>query len=200
MMDGPTVDPQGTAAIAQWARRKGVSHNVRPDQAWFRKWEPYDTMVSPTCFLNACSWPVSRAVVTLAEPWTEEGDEEPMDRTLVAFVSHPELTRRASMRSGEHFITRVTFLEDPPAPQVKIGDPVWDEHVVTRAASTEEAARAFHPELRQLLAGWGFSGHLELRPGGLVLHYGGLKPVPDHLSQLSHIASQVLAAALRYPR
>lgn len=195
-MEGPSQDPRGTAAIAQWARRKRVSHQVRPDQSWFRRWEPFDTMISPSCYLNACSWPAPPGNVTLAEPWTEEGDDEPMGRTLVAFVSHPKLQHRASMRSGEHFITRVTFLEAPPLPEVELGDPLWDEHVSTRAASVADGAAAFRPELRQLLAGWGFRGHLEIRPGGMVLHYAGLKPIPEHLSQLGRIVSQVLAAAL----
>jgi len=199
MTDGPTADPQGTTAISQWARRKRVSHQVRPEQGWFRKWEPFDTMISPTCFLNACSWPAPPGNVTLAEPWTEEGDDEPMDRTIVAFVSHPGLGWRASMHSGEHFITRVAFIENPPEPQVKLSDPVWDEHVVTRAASAADAAAAFHPALRQLLAGWGFQGHLELRRGGLVVHYAGLKPIPEHLSRMSRIAPQLVSTALRYP-
>ncbi|MBW2523128.1 MAG: hypothetical protein JRI23_03090 [Deltaproteobacteria bacterium] len=197
-MVGPTVDPQGTGPIAQWARRKRVAHQVRPEQGWFRKWEPFDTMISPTCFLNALSWPAPPGNVTLAEPWTEEGDEEPMDRTIIAFVSHPGLRLRASMHAGEHFITRVTFLEDPPLPEVQLGDPLWDQHVVTRGASVEEAAAAFHPALRQLLAGWGFQGHLELRPCGLVLHYAGLKPTPEHLSRMSRIVPEVVTAALRY--
>lgn len=197
---GPTADPQGSPQLAHWARKRRVSHQVRPEQPWFRRWEPYDTMVAPVCYLNACSWPAPPGTITLAEPWTEEAEDDPMERTVWAFVSHPGLRFRASMRVGEDFFTRVAFLEDPPPPQVKLGDPVWDEHVVTRAASAEEAARAFHPELRKLLAEWGFHGHLELRNGGAVIHYAGLKPLPEHYDRMSRIAPQIVTTALRYPR
>jgi hypothetical protein len=194
---GPTIDPQGSDEIARWARAQRTSHFVRPEQSWFRNWEPYDTMISPSCYLNACSWPLRSALFTLAEPWTEEGDEEPMERAVLAFVTHPRLRWRAAARAGEHFLTRVAFLESPPPPEVKLGDPQWDEHVMTRAFSADEAARALRPALRQLLAGWGFLGHLELRPGGLVVHYAGYWPSAESYAKLSNVAAQILAAALR---
>jgi hypothetical protein len=115
----------------------------------------------------------------IVEPWYATDDGEPLERALLGFAMHPGITRRAAMRVGEHFMTRVAFLESPSPPQVRIGDALWDEHVTTFAASAEVAAAAFHPRLRKLLAGWGFQGHLELRArGGLVVHWAGLRPIP----------------------
>ena len=99
------------------------------------------------------------------------------------------------MRVGEHFVTRVAFLTDPPLPEVDIGDPVWDQHVVTRAGSAQEAHYAFPPRLRALLQTWGFQGHIEMRPGGAVVHYAGLKPVPAHYEQLTQVIPQLITAA-----
>ena len=153
-------------------------------------------MVPFAYYFNSCSWPANPGSIALVEPWTEEDDFEPMDRTILGFVKHPGLRCRAAMRVGEHFITRVAFLENPPAPIVKIGDMVWDEHVVTRAASDNEASKAFTPSLRRLLQTWGFRGHLEMRPGGLVVHSAGYKPIAEHYQQLSVSIRQIVTAAL----
>jgi hypothetical protein len=102
---------------------------------------------------------------------------------------------------GEHFLTRVAFLENPPPPKVTIGDELWDSHVATFAASAETAALAFHPRLRKLLAGWGFEGHLELRArGGLVVHYAGLRPTPAHYDRMLSILRDLVNAAIEAPR
>jgi hypothetical protein len=146
--------------------------------------------------VNACSWAAHPGSATIVEPWTEDGLFEPMDRTLFAFVRHPNLRYGASMRVGEHFITRVAFLTDPPPPEVKLGDPVWDEHVVTRAASVEQAQRAFTPSLRQLLRNWGFRGHLELRPGGLIMHCADLKPTAQGYDAMMQRVKPVVDAAM----
>ena len=98
------------------------------------------------------------------------------------------------MRSGEHFVTRVAYIESRPPPQVKIGDTVWDEHVTTFAISEAKAASAFPPRLRSLLASWGFQGHLEIRPGGLALYVAGLRPITEHYSRLFGITRDVLHA------
>ena len=66
-MIGPSVDPPGSQAIAHWAMARGVTHQVRPDQSWFRTWEPYDTMVSPCWYLNSCSWAAHPGNVCLTE-------------------------------------------------------------------------------------------------------------------------------------
>ena len=91
----------------------------------------------------------------------------------------------------------VTFLTDAPPPIVKLGDPVWDEHVVTRAKSPDEARAAFPGPLRQLLQTSGFRGHLEVRPGGLILHCADLKPLPQHYADLGQRLLRVVDAALR---
>lgn len=168
-----------------------------PNQEWFRAWEPFDTMVSAEAYLNSISWPLAPAQITIAEPWLAALDSEPLDRTLLAFVSHPGLYRRAAARGGEHFNTRVAFIETPPPPTVRIGDPKWDEHVLTFAASAAEAAAAFPKGARELLASWGFSGHIEVRPGGLVLHFAGTRPAPDHLSRLAKAIPPLVAELVK---
>jgi hypothetical protein len=188
--------PNGTDLIARWATSRGVNHEPRPNQAWFRFWEPFDTMVSAAHYFNAITWQAVPGSVTIAEPWTEDSDLEPMDRTIVAFINHPGLRFTASMRSGEHFITRVSFLAKPPPPKVTLGDPVWDDHVATFAQSREEGLSAFSRPLRSLVKTWAFSGHLELRPGVAIIHYAGLKPVPKHYEQLMGMVPQIITAAL----
>ena len=54
----------------------------------------------------------------------------------------------------------------------------------TLAASPAEAARALPPGARQLLLEWRFHGHLEVRPGGLVVHFAHLRPAVAHLDRL----------------
>jgi len=178
--------PPGSALIAQWAASRGLSWDPQPDEVWFRQWEPYDTIAPPSRYWNSCLWQTSPGHAVIVEPWYATDEGEPIERALLGYAVHPGITRRAAMRVGEHFLTRVAFLESPPPPQVTIGDPVWDEHVTTFAASAEVAAAAFHPRLRKLLAGWGFQGHLELRArGGLVVHYAGLRPIPADWSSRS---------------
>lgn len=155
-------------------------------------------MVSPAAYYNACSWPAPPGSVTLVEPYSEDEDTgiEPIDRTVIGLASHPGLRYLASMRVGEHFITRTTILTDPPPPLVELGDPVWDQNVVTRAHSAADARYAFTTALRGLLRNWGFAGHIELRPGGAVIHYAGLSPTPDGYERLSRALPQIVTAAL----
>jgi hypothetical protein len=136
--------------------------------------------------------------VVVVEPWYASEDVEPLDRTVIAFAVHPALRRRAAMRAGEHFLTRVAYIESAPPPTVKIGDRVWDGNVVTLAASPSEAEAAFHRGVRKLLAGWGFQGHLEIRPGGLVVHYAGLQPVPEGYDRLLRIARDIVRKAVAH--
>lgn len=98
------------------------------------------------------------------------------------------------MRVGEHFLTRVAFIESSPPPKVAIGEKLWDQHVTTFAASGSEAARAFPPRLRNLLASWGFQGHLEVRPGGLTVYMTGLRPVVEHYQRMFGITREILHA------
>jgi hypothetical protein len=163
-----------------------------PNESWFRAWEPYDTMVSAETYYNAASWSVPPGSATIAEPWLAPLDGEPLDRTVLLFVSHPAFVRRAAARGGEHFNTRVSYIENPPMPTVKIGDPVWDAHIVTMAASASEAAAAFPPGARRLLESWKFAGHLEVRPGGLVVHFAGTRPEPEHLERLVRTVGPLL--------
>jgi hypothetical protein len=134
--------------------------------------------------------------IVLVEPWYAFDDMPPLDRTLIAFASHPSLGPRASIRGGEHFLTRVAYIESPPPPQVEIGDPAWDANLTTFAASRAIAAAAFHARLRKLLVGWKFQGHLEVRPGGLVLHFAGLRPIQEDYDRLLRITQQVVEKAV----
>jgi hypothetical protein len=192
--------PPGSERIAAWAPRRGLAYNARPEENWFRRWEPYDTLAPPASYYNACTQKLSPGHIVLVEPWYAEDDGEPLGRALFAFASHPGLMRRAAMRAGEHFPARVAFIESPPPPTVKVGDKLWDTNVTTFAASSLEASTAFHPRLRKLLAERGFQGHLELRAGGAVIHCAGLLPVPEHCDRMLVIARDIVTAALDYPR
>ena len=176
--------PPGSQAVVEWARRRGFRVEPRPDPAWFSAWEPFDTMLSASIYYNAVTWSMAQGQGTLAEPWLAPPDGEPLDRTVLAFVTHPGFSRRVAVRGGEHFNTRVAFLDNPPPPRVELGDPDWDARWVTLASSASEARAALGPRARELLTGWQFSGHLELRPGGLIVHFAGTIPRPDHLDRL----------------
>jgi hypothetical protein len=190
------LPPPGSDPIAAWAARRGLAFTPRPEEAWFRSWEPYDTLAPPSAYLGACTWVAPPGHAVIAEPWYAADGDDPLERTLLGFAVHPALRRRASMRVGEHFLTRVAFIESPPPPRVTLGDALWDAHVTTFARSPEEAAAAFHPRLRRLLAARGFSGHLELRRGGLVVHCAGLRPVPEHYDRLLGIVRELVNAAM----
>jgi len=182
--------PPGSDAIAMYARSRGLLYEGRPDERWFRHWEPHDTMVAPELWLNACterSW----ATFVVAEPWTANEGLQPIERAVVGFAQLAGPLRRAAIRVGEPFLTKVAYLEAPPPPTVTIGDRVWDENVTTLAASPTEALNAFPPRLRELLRGRGFKGHLEVRPGGFVVHHEGLQPRPDGYEMTLRIAHDI---------
>jgi hypothetical protein len=185
--------PTGSTAIATWARARGLLYEAVPAEAYFRAWEPHDTMISPERWFNACTQHVEGGHVVVAEPWTAGDGMEPVDRTVVAFVKMRSggPVRRASMRVGEPFLTKVAFLEAPPPPETKLGDPVWDEHVATFAPSPSDALAAFSPALRERLRYRGFRGHLELRPGGFVVHPDGARPTPDGYEQTFATAHEI---------
>ncbi len=160
-------------------------------------------MVSPEHYFNSVAFrlpslhgrpPIGDGVIV--EAWTAPENVDPLERALLAFATHPGLRSRAAMRTGEPFLTRVAFLESPPPPKVTVGDKVWDEHVTTFAASQSEAIAAFKPGLRELLRARGFRGHLELRPNGVVVHYEGLVPRPDHYDMLLRVVFDIVAAAI----
>ncbi len=186
--------PPGSAHVANWAKTHGLIYAQYPDESWFRQWEPNDTFVSASAFFNSVSWPIPGGTGTIAEPWYAEPGSEPLDRAVLLFFTHTGFTRRAAARGGEHFNTRVAFLENPPPPRVEIGDPVWDAAMATFAASAAEAAAAFPPAVRAKLGKWGFTGHFEVRPGGLVMHWAGVKPTPTELDRLRSSGPRLLAA------
>lgn len=184
----------GADALAAWARQQRYVFEPWPDQGWFRRWEPYETLVSAGAYFSAMSAPLPPGSVTLAEPWYADPDVEPLDRTLVAWVSHPKLVRHAAARGGDHFNTRVSYLESPPMPRVQLGDPDWDTHLVTMAASSTEAATAFPRAVRDVLRRARFIGHVEVRPGGMVLHVAGVRPEPAGAERLLRLATALVAA------
>lgn len=190
--------PLGSDRVASWAALRALSYEARPDEAWFRQWEPFDTMAPPSAYVNACTRTTPHGHVVLVEPWYAPDDAEPLERTVLAFATHPAFTRRAAARVGEHFNTRTLFLEGPPPRATKLGDALWDAHAATFAATPEDARAAFHGHLRALLAGWGFRGHVELRAGGgMVLHLAGLAPTPEGYERLAQAAHEVVATAAR---
>jgi hypothetical protein len=194
--------PTGSDHIAHFARLRGFLYSARPADDWFRQWEPHDTMVSPEHFFNSVTFnlpplrgrpPIGDGVIV--EPWAAPEAVDPLERTLMGFARHPGLVHRAAMRTGEPFLTKVAFLESPPPPKVTIGEKIWDENVTTFAASQSEALAGFTPALRELLRTRGFKGHLELRPGGVIIHYEGLLPRPDHYDMMWRVLCDVVAAA-----
>ncbi|MEM9693543.1 MAG: hypothetical protein AAGA56_13425 [Myxococcota bacterium] len=188
----------GTQALQQWAQRRGLHFVPLPPRAWFEAWEPFDTLVAPEHYVNACTWPIAPGEVTVVEPWSEEElGAEPLVRSLFAFVKHPRLRHRVSIRAGEHFVSRLSVVGQKPPPAVTLGDPDWDAHVATQAWSAAEAQRGLTGALRRLLREQGFSGHLELRPGGAVVHIAGLGPHAQHYERLLTIAPRIVDAALR---
>ncbi len=170
-----------------------------PDARWFRAWEPFDTMVSPGCYFSAASWQHGSTTVTHAEAWYAEPGSEPLDRTVLTFLSDAAFRWRAAARGGEHFNTRVVFVGSAPPPEVTVGDRTWDGHMKTWSASSSAATSAFPPAVVQLLAAWGFSGHVEMRPGGLVFHWAGVRPEPAGLDALARRVPELLAAYFGRP-
>lgn len=205
-MTAPTASafvPTGSDHVAHWARLRGLVYTARPPEDWFRQWEPHDTMVSPEHFFNSVAFrlPSLRGMPpvgdgAIVEPWTAPEGVDPLERTIVGYATHPGLVHRAAMRTGEPFLTKVAFLESPPPPKVTVGDKIWDENVTTFAASQSEALAAFRSTFRELLRSRGFRGHLELRPGGVIAHYEGLLPRPDHYDMLMRVMIDVVAAAI----
>lgn len=183
--------PQGSDHIGHFAKLRGLSYQARPDEGYFRAFEPHDTLVSAQNFFNAVAYCERFGDVVLVEPWTAFEGLDPIGRALVAFAHHPGPKRRAAMRVGEGFLTKVTFLESPPPPRVELGDRVWDDHVATFAASPAEACAAFTPALRSLLRQRGFQGHLEVRPGAFIVHVEGLVPRPDHYETLMRAVTDI---------
>lgn len=189
----------GTERIRSWAVRNNLTFEPQPDPAWYERWEPFDTMVAPSRYLNSVVASLPPGHVSIVEPWHAEPDLEPLDRAVMAFATHPALRFRASVRIGEWFITRVAFVGSVPPAKARVGDADWDTKAVTFAASEAEAKTAFHPQLRNFLNAWRFRGHLELRPGGLAVHVGGLRPEPHHIELLLQFVAPLVANALAYP-
>jgi hypothetical protein len=100
------------------------------------------------------------------------------------------------MRVGESFLTRVAFIAGPPPTKVSIGDEAWDRLASTFSVSAEEAARTLAPKLRKMLLAWRFQGHLEFRPGGLVVNVAELRPVPADYERLWQFLGALVNAAL----
>lgn len=190
--------PPGSDLIAHWAATRRLSYVAHPDEEWFRQWEPYATLTPPTAYYNACTWTAANGHACVVEPWFASEGEQPLERTLFGFAVHSGIGTRAAARAGDHFPTRVVFLEGPPPIPVQVGDPAWDERVATFATSPEVAKAAFHPRLRRLLAARGFQGHIELRArGGLVVHLAGVQPTPAGYEQVLAAVREIVEAAVQ---
>jgi hypothetical protein len=195
MNDSVEFRPAGSDRVLGWASHRGLGFALAPDERWFRDWEPFDTMVAPEHWLAGVTERSPWGTFVVAEAWTATLGVEPIERTIVGFAQVPTRGRRAAMRVGEPFLTRVAFLTSPPPPKVELGDPAWDAHVTTFAASPADAAAAFPTALRELLRRKGFRGHLEVRPGGFVVHHEGFLPTPEHYDatfRMMHRFSQAI--------
>ena len=189
-------DPEPTRA---WAARHRMLFFPQPEPSWFEAWEPYDTMIAPARYVNSVVAQTAAGAVVYVEPWTADEGMEPVDRTLLAFATHQGLRARASARIGEWFLTRVAYVGSAPPHRVQLGDEAWDRDVMTYAPLPEHAHHAFSPPVRELLRAWQFRGHIEMRPGGLVVHVGGLRPTPADLDRLADFVPRLLSCALTYP-
>ena len=98
----PSFLPPGTGDVARWALSRRLQYVGHPDERSLRHWEPFHTMVSPARFFNAVSQLSRPATLTVVEPWTEESQAPPMDRTLLGYVTHPALRGGVSLRVGVH--------------------------------------------------------------------------------------------------
>jgi hypothetical protein len=191
MGDAPT--PPGSHAVAHWARARGYPFQYAPDDAWYRAWEPFDTLVAPAHYVNAVATSVRRAQLVAVEPWMAYGDEAPVARTLFAFVRHPRVRGRASMHVGRSHVTRVTFLHSPPPPRQSFDEgEVFESEAVVYAPTAGDVPRALPPALRAFLRSLRFEGHLEVRHGGFVLHQTGVEPTPGGYEALLGLASEAL--------
>ncbi len=196
-MSMPISIPPGSEQIAAWARRRGYPFTATPELGWYRAWEPFFTLVSPAYYFSAVQCMIERTSVVLVEPWCAVGDAEPLGRAVLAFVSHPGIRHRAAARAGGNHMTRVSFLGQSRPQEQQTGDSAWDNQAVTFASSPLEAVRALTPSLRKLLLGWNFEGHIELKPGGLVLHVADALPRPEDYERLLGWIPMVLDKALK---
>lgn len=188
--------PAGTPELAAWAASRGFAFDPFPPEAWFRRFEPFDTMAPPSRYLNACTLRSDQGSLVVVEPWMALDDAEPLGRTLLAFATHGALRGRAAVRIGADFMTRTLFLEGPPPRRAAVGGPEWDRSVETFSASDELAASVVTPALRAWLAAWTFEGHLELRTGALVLHRRAYVPTPACCDRLVRRTIALVNAAL----
>ena len=193
---GKPFVPPGTELVRAWAARSGLSYVTHPDQDWFERWEPFDTMVAPLKYFNSATQRHGAGHYIVVEPWYEADGIDPAERTLLGYATHPRLLHRASARLGESFVTRVAFVQGPPPSRVQVGDPWWDETAATFAQTRAEAQAALHPRLRELLRSWRFRGHLELRQGGLAVNVIGLQPFPADREKLMQFLPQLTGASV----
>ena len=189
----------GEHRIQTWAEKKGMRFDRTPDPVWYVQWEPFDTMVAPMRYQNAAVGTYPHGHIAIAEPWTAEGTETPLDRTIVGFATHDGLRFHASARIGAWFNTRVAYVGSAKPNEVSVGDPEWDDVATTFAMSPQHACAALHPALRKMLRAWRFQGHIELRMGGLAIHVAGLRPVVDDYAKLAEFIPAVVANAAAYP-
>jgi hypothetical protein len=197
MVDPPP--PPGSYVVASWAGARGYPFQYNPDDSWYRAWEPFDTLVAPARYLNAVATSVRRARLVVVEPWMAYGDDSPVARTLFAFVRHPAVRGRASMHIGGSHVTRVTFLHSPPPPRQRLGDEVLDPHATVYAPTPADVQFSFPAALRAYLRDEHFEGHLEVRPGGFVLHRAHLDPNPGGYERLLAFATEALGRLVLAP-
>ncbi len=198
MVDAPPPPP-GSHAVARWAGARGYPFQYAPDEAWYRAWEPFDTLVAPARYLNAVATNLRRAQLVVVEPWMAYGDDTPVARTLFAFVRHPRVRGRASMHVGVSHVTRVTFLHSPPPPRQRLDDEPADGELRVYAPTPGDVALSLPPPLRAYLRAAQFEGHLEVRHGGFVVHRAGLEPTPGGYEALFSLASEALGRLVLAP-
>lgn len=193
-----TFVPPGVSEVGAWARRAGLSFEARPLPDWYRRWEPFDVLVAPERYFGAVGYALGSSAVAIAEPWPSEGEAEPLGRDLLAFVADARFSFRAAARVGPGtHLTRVSFLTSAKPTEQTTGDTEWDHVAVTYARTPLDAVRGVGPSLRKLLLGWNFQGHIEVRPGGMIVHAAGIEPTPRGYETLRAWLPPIVEKALK---
>ena len=174
----PAADPNAAdRALAEWAKARGLVLNASPDVAWYQGWMPFVYLGRIAKVGRDLRASFGAAPVAIVEAF--EGDPLKQatgdDRSVVVFVSAPQLRFRAAIRSkqGGGLVNDISsglgslFGGKGSAGGV-LGDPTFEARFDVSTPSRDEGNQALPMPLRQLLLQAQWRGILELRAGGMV--------------------------------
>lgn len=193
-------------------------HTGRSTAAEVKRWGPFRVHDSPDeCTVHA-EGAVDGAHVDLYEYDSTSTDSEgasSTSTTLLAVAAHPWIPGSAGVTvdfrewstGGALFgavwdvmtwfppfiILKVAMhLNEAANPDRVVGHPEFDRLYVVRADSAEAAAHAIPEALRDALVATAFQGHLELRPGYLLLSVSGARFDPTGVDHTLRFVSSFL--------